>query len=126
MGYDRPLTAEEFLRLRHTLAQDNNTSVLEHLYNELASMVTSDPDRAASILQALTDSSDKEERDTAAIYISLLFATRPGHARELLVTLLHDSDHHVRVQALDTLDAVISDNRITVADAARLATSAQN
>lgn len=126
MARDRLLTAEEFLTLRHKLTEDTNTSVLEGLHNELASMIVSDPDRAASILQALTDSSDTADRDTAAIYISLLFTTRPDHARELLVTLLHDTDHNVRAHALDTLDIVTSDNRITVTEAARLATSSQN
>lgn len=123
MTRDRPLTAEEFLTLRHKLTEDANTSMLEELHNELASMIESDPDRAAGILQALTDSSDTADREAAAIYIRHFFTTRPGQARELLVTLLHDKDHNVRAQALDTLDVVTSDKLLTATEAARLATS---
>lgn len=126
MARDRSLTAEEFLSLRRKLADDANTFVLEELHNELASMVVSDPDRAVTILQALTHSSHTADRDTAAIYIGPLFASRPGQARELLARLLHDQDHNVRVQALDTLDIVTSDNRLTATQAARLDTSPPN
>lgn len=68
MAHDRSLTAQEFLSLRHKLADDANTSLLEELHNELASMVVSDPDRAVTILQALADSSHTADRETAAIY----------------------------------------------------------
>jgi uncharacterized protein (DUF2267 family) len=70
MARDRLLTAEEFLTLRHKLTEDANTSVLEELHNELASMIVSDPDRAASILQdsptAATQPIETPRRSTSA------------------------------------------------------------
>lgn len=126
MAHGRSLAAEEFLSLRHKLADDANTSMLEELHNELASMVASDPDRAVSILQALADSGDKADRDTAAIYVSALFATRAGQAREILLALISDEDRDVRRQALDTLDIATGDKQFTATQAARLATNPQN
>lgn len=123
----RSLTAEEFfLELRHRLVNDASTSPPEELLAELISMASSDPDRAARVLQALADSADKADREIAAIYVGRLLATRPSQACDLLVALIGDADPTVRTQALDTLDEATSDNRLTATQAARLAALAQN
>ncbi len=114
----QPETVEEFLELRSTVRHD--TALLDKLDGQLRDMAASDPDQAASILHALSRSGDKDDRDAAAIYVSHLFATRTEQAREILLTLLHDTNDDVRRQALDTLDTVTEGHQLTATQAARL------
>lgn len=98
---------------------------LEKFEEELEAMAASDPDRTASILQALTDSNDKYDRDTAAVYVKHLFATRPEQAQSMLITLLQDTDDDIRRQALDVLEELARDHQLTATEAARLTTDAR-
>lgn len=109
---------EEFLQLRRNIRHD--TDLLEKLDDQLRDMAHSDPDHAADILQALSNSDDKDDRDTAAIYVGHLLATRPDHAKNIIRLLLHDTDDDIRRQAHDTLNAAVDNNTITATQAARL------
>ncbi len=109
---------EKFLHLRRNVRHD--TDLLEKLDDQLRDMAQSDPDQARGILQALSNSDDKDDRDAAAIYVGHLLATRPDHAKNIIRLLLHDTDEDIRRQALDTLNAAVDNNTITATQAARL------
>jgi LPS O-antigen subunit length determinant protein (WzzB/FepE family) len=111
-------SVEEFLQLRGNIK--HSTTLLEQLDDQLRDMARSEPDRAAGILDTLSHSDDKDDRDTAAIYVGHLLATRPNQAQNIIRLLLHDSEEDIRRQVQDTLDAAIEDDTITAIEAARL------
>lgn len=123
MTADRPVTVEEYVGLRRRLIEDDNAVLLDKLDDELADITESDAERATEILQALTDSSHVEDRETAALFVGRLFRTRPDHATVLLRLLLQDNDEDVRIAASDTLQEVANKDLLSPIDAARLATN---
>jgi len=122
MTHDQPHTVDDFLAVRHQLAETENTSKLEELDDQLHHLITTNPDQAATIMAALSVSGDLGAKNAAAIYVKYLFPPRPDHAREILRTLLNDNDTETRNKARDTLDKITSDPTLTPTQAAHLTT----
>lgn len=118
MAQHRPRSAEEFLALRRTLATSTNTTLVDKLDEDLPSLIETNPGQGEIVLRALANSSDIDERDTAAAHVEYLFNTRPAAAQDIWTKLAHDPEPTVRNQARECASEILPDLLLSSADPA--------
>lgn len=120
MTHDRPPAVEDFLAVRHQLARAENTPKLEVWDDQLRDMCSTDPNRAAAIIDALSVSDDLGAKNAAALFVRYLYPVQSERARRLLLTLRNDPDTDIRSKARDSIDKITSNPDIDPTQAAQL------
>ncbi|MGH3871298.1 MAG: hypothetical protein ACRDSR_07250 [Pseudonocardiaceae bacterium] len=126
-GYDKPTTAEAFLKIWYVLADADNTPQLEQWERHFPELADTAPDVTLDILRELASSDANGAKEAAAIYSRCVFAVRPGETTELLVTLFHTGDPDIQGNVLDTIDTLTTDPQtMNPIQAANLITAVRN
>lgn len=121
--YERPTTAEEFLRVWYVLAEANNTTQLEQWERQFPDLAKTTPDMTLAILRELATSNTPGAKQAAAIYARYVFLARRDETTDLLVTLFQTGDPDIQENVLDTIDAITSDTQLNPIQAAQLITA---
>jgi hypothetical protein len=121
--YERPTTAEEFLRVWYVLAEADNTPQLEQWERHFPELAETAPDVTLEILRELAESDAPGATEAAAIYARYLFPFRQAETTDLLVTLFQNGDDDIRENVLSTADVITSDPHLNPTHTAALRTA---